>query len=158
MVFSSFIQPFIMEPPCSPVYMYRETASHNSEQNGIFGPPATVSGLPFVLVSVFKPQCQKSSLSPSRKKQTRRRRCSKDKHPTADSSNAHSAARDTAFCLLPSILPCVSLFYLSEYVIRKTRSSQSFAVIDYVVAVVPQLVELIKLTRFVMKICTTTLR
>ena len=33
---------------------------------GIFGPPATVSGSTAVCISVFRPQCQKSSLSPSR--------------------------------------------------------------------------------------------
>ena len=57
--FSRFIHPFMIEPPCSPVYIYREMASHASEQCGIFGPPATVFGSADVLTSVFKPPCQK---------------------------------------------------------------------------------------------------
>ena len=53
--FSRFIHPFMIEPPCSPVYIYREMASHASEQCGIFGPPATVFGSADVLTSVFNP-------------------------------------------------------------------------------------------------------
>ncbi len=66
--FSRFIHPFMIEPPCSPVYIYREIASHASEQCGIFGPPATVFGSADVLTSVFKPPCQKWSFSSSRSK------------------------------------------------------------------------------------------
>ena len=66
--FSRFIHPFMIEPPCSPVYIYREMASHASEQCGIFGPPATVFGSADVLTSVFIPPCQKWSFSSSRSK------------------------------------------------------------------------------------------
>lgn len=37
---------------------YRDMASHASEQNGFFGPPAISSGVSFVFTSVFRPQCQ----------------------------------------------------------------------------------------------------
>ncbi len=42
----SSIHPLMMDPPWRPAHMYLEIESHSSEQNGIFGPPATLSRIP----------------------------------------------------------------------------------------------------------------
>ncbi len=54
----SSIHPLMMDPPWRPAHMYLEIESHSSEQNGIFGPPATLSGSPDVFTKLLRPHLQ----------------------------------------------------------------------------------------------------